>query len=155
MSKGLIGTLAGVVAIAVIAAGCGSSSSDTSTAEMTKAEFISQADAICRKGNAEIQTEFEALAAKNGLKKNEEPDKAMLVELSETVLTPNVKNQSEELAELGVPSSDEGEISAMLDALDEGIEEAEEDPEALIDGDPFGPANKLAKEYGLKACGQG
>ena len=44
----------------------------------------------------------------------------------------------------------------MLDALEEGIEEAEEDPEAVFDAksDPFGPANKIAKEYGLKVCGQ-
>jgi hypothetical protein len=144
---------AGVVAIAVIAAGCGSSSNDTTSA-LTKAEFISQGDAICEKGNKEIETGFEAFMKENGIKG--EPSKAEGVELSETVLIPSVKNQSEELRALGAPSGEEGEISAMLDALDEAVEEAEEDPEALLasESDPFGPANKMATEYGLKVCGR-
>ena len=153
MGTRLIAMTAGVVAIAVIAAGCGSSSNDTTSA-LTKAEFISQGDAICEKGNKEIETGFEAFLKENGIKG--EPSKAQGVELSETVLIPSVKSQSEELRDLGAPSGEEGEISAMLDALDEGVEEAEEDPEALLasESDPFGPANKMATEYGLKVCGR-
>jgi len=148
-------TLAGIAAIAAIAAGCGSSSDD-STSSLTKAEFIAQADAICKKGNDEIETDFEAFAKENGVQENEEPSKSQGVEISETILVPNIENQSEELRELEVPTADEAEISAMLDSLDQGVEEAEEDPEALFTSksDPFGPANKKAKEYGLKVCGQ-
>jgi hypothetical protein len=155
LNKGLIVTLAGVAAIALIVAGCGSSSDDT-TSSLTKAEFISQADAICKKGNSEIESELEAFAKKNGIKENEEPSTAQGVELSDTILVPNIKNQSGELRSLGAPSGDEAEVSAMLDSLDEGVEEAEEDPEALFSGksDPFGPANKMAKELGLEVCGQ-
>lgn len=155
MSKGLIATLVGVAAIAMIVAGCGSSSDD-STSSLTKAEFIAQADAICKKGNAEIESGFEDFAKEAGIKKNEEPSTAQGVEVSETVLIPYIKEQSEELRDLGAPSGDEGEITAMLDSLDEGIEEAEADPEALFTSksDPFGPANKKAKEYGLEVCGQ-
>lgn len=155
MSKGLIATLAGVLAIALIVAGCGSSSDDT-TASLTKAEFIAQADAICKKGNDEIESEFNAFAKENDIKENEEPSKEQGAELVETVLVPNVKNQSEEIRDLGAPSADEEEITAMLDALDEGVEEAEAEPETVFTSktDPFGPANKIAKEYGLKVCGQ-
>lgn len=155
MSKRLIVTLAGIAAIAVIAAGCGSGSDD-STSSLTKAEFIAQADAICKKGNDEIEANFEAFAKKNGLKGNEEPSKAQGVEISETILLPSIESQSEELRDLEVPNGDEAEISAMLESLDQGVEEAEEDPESLFasKSDPFGPANKKAKEYGLKVCGQ-
>lgn len=155
MSKGLIATFFGLVAIAAIAAGCGSSS-DNGGPPPTKAEFISQADAICKQGNTEIESDFEAFAKKNGLGENEEPSKAQQVEFSETVLVPNVKNQTEELRALEAPSGDEGEISAMLDSLDEGVEETEADPEALFKSqlDPFGPANKMAQQYGFKVCGQ-
>lgn len=155
MSKGLIATLAGVLAIAMIVAGCGSSSDDT-TASLTKAEFIAQADAICKKGNGEIESEFESFAKENDIKENEEPSKAQGAELVETVLVPNVENQSEEIRDLGAPSADEEEITAMLDALDEGVEEAEAEPETVFTSktDPFGPANKIAKEYGLEVCGQ-
>ena len=53
MSKRLIALLAGVMAIAIIAAGCGSSSddsTDTTVVVLTKTEFIKQGDAICAKG---------------------------------------------------------------------------------------------------------
>ncbi len=155
MSKGLIATLAGVAAVAMIVAGCGSSSDD-STSPLTKAEFIAQADAICKKGNSEIESGIEDFEKEVGLGENEEPTKAQKVEASETVLIPEIKNQAEKLRNLEAPSKDEAEITAMLDALDEGVEEAEADPESLFTSStaPFESANKMAKEYGLKVCGQ-
>ena len=155
MNKGLIATLVGVVAIAAIVAGCGGSDDDT--ASLTKAQFMSKADAICNKGNAEIESEFEAFADEHNISEKKEPTKAQQVELAETVLVPNVANQAEELRTLDAPSGDEGQISAMLDSLEQGVEESEDDPEALFKAksDPFGPANKMAKAYGLKVCGRG
>jgi hypothetical protein len=156
VNKGLIAAFVGVIAIAAIVAGCGSSSDDETTS-LTKAQFVAQADAVCKKGNAEIEFEFEAFAEKNDIKENEEPSQAQQAELSETILVPNVTNQAEEIRALEAPSGDEDEISAMLDSLDEGVEEVEADPQAPFESNqpnPFGPANKLAKEYGLKVCGQ-
>lgn len=155
MNKGLIATFVGVVAIAAIVAGCGGSDDESSS--LTKTQFIAQADAICKKGNAEIESEFEAFTKKNGIDENEEPSKAQQAEVSEAILVPNIQSQSEEIRALEAPSGDEDEISAMLDSLDEGVEEVEANPQAPFESkqpDPFGPANKLAKEYGLKVCGQ-
>ncbi len=157
MNKGLIAASVGVVAIAAIVAGCGSSSDDE-TSSLTKAQFVARADAICKKGNAEIESEFEAFAEKNNIDENEEPSKAQQAELSETILAPNVQNQADEIRALEAPSADEDEVSAMLDSLDEGVEEVEANPQAPFESkqpNPFGPANKLATEYGLKVCGQG
>jgi hypothetical protein len=157
VTKGLIVMFVGVMATAAIAAGCGSSSED-STASLTKAQFIAQADAICKASNAEIESEFEAFAKKNNIGENEEPSKAQEAELSETILVPNVTNQGEEIRDLAAPSGDEDEVSAMLDSLDEGVEEVEANPQAPFESkqpNPFGPANKLATEYGLEVCGQG
>ncbi len=157
MNKGLIVMFVGAAAIAAIVAGCGSSDDD-STSSLTKAQFIAQADAICKTGNAEIDSEFEAFAEKNNIDENEEPSKAQQAEISETILVPNVKNQAEEIRDLAAPSGDEDEISAMLDSLDEGVEEVEANPQAPFESkqpNPFGPANKIAEEYGLKVCGQG
>lgn len=156
MNKGLIAAFIGVVAIAAIVAGCGSSDDESSS--LTKAQFIAQADAICKKGNAEIESEVEAFAEENGIEENEEPSKAQQAEVSETILAPNIENQSEEIRDLEAPSGDEDEVSAMLDSLDEGVEAVEANPEAPFESNqpnPFGQANKLAKEYGLKVCGQG
>jgi hypothetical protein len=155
LSKRLIAMLAGVVAIAAIVAGCGSSDS-SSTAPLTKAQFISQGDAICKKGDKEIEAGFESFAKENNIPKNQEPSKAQGKELVETVLVPSIKSQSEEIRALESPGSGEAEVSAMLDSLDKGVAEAEEDPEALFEpkSDPFGPANEKAVQYGFKVCGQ-
>jgi ABC-type glycerol-3-phosphate transport system substrate-binding protein len=154
--KRLIMLLAGVVVIAAVVAGCGNSDDSSDTTALTKQQFIAQADAICKKGNDEIEEGFESFAKENDIPKNQEPNDEQGKEIVETVIVPSVDTQSEEIRALGAPSGDEDEITAMLDSLDEGIEEAEEDPESLFDSksDPFADANKQAKAYGLKVCGE-
>jgi hypothetical protein len=156
LSKRLILLLAGAMAIGAVAAGCGGSDDDSDTTALTKQQFIAQADAICKKGNAEIDEGFESFAKENGLPKNQEPTDEQGTELVETVIVPSIQTQSEGIRSLGAPDGDEDEISAMLDSLDEGIEEVEEEPEALFTSksDPFAEPNKLAKAYGLEVCGQ-
>jgi hypothetical protein len=154
MSKGLIATLAGVVAIAVIAAGCGSSSSD-STSSLTKAEFIKQGDAICEKGNKNDEAEFEAFAKENNISQSKEPSKAQEEELVKTVILPSISTQAEELGELGAPSGEEDQVNAIVEGVEEAVEKAEEDPSTVLKGNgPFEEVDTLTKEYGLKVCGQ-
>ena len=156
MSKRLIVLLAGVVATAAIVAGCGSSDDSSDTTALTKQQFIAQADAICKKGNTEINEGFESFAKENDIPKNQEPSKEQGKEIVETVIVPSIDSQAEGIRALGVPSGDEDEISAMLDSLEEAVEEAEEDPEALFTSksDPFAEPNELAQDYGLKTCGE-
>jgi hypothetical protein len=150
LSKRLIAMLAGVVAIAVIAAGCGSSSDDS----LTKAEFIKQGDALCKKGSAEIETEVESYAKENGISLKSEPTSAQLKEISENVVVPGVRSQLEGLQDLGVPSEEEDVANELLESLEEGVEKGEEDPAAFVEEeDVLADANKLAKEYGFKECG--
>ena len=43
----------------------------------------------------------------------------------------------------------------MVAAVEEGVKEIEENPAALTEGkNPLAEGSKLAKEYGLKACGE-
>jgi hypothetical protein len=156
LSKRLTVLLAGIVAIAVVVAGCGGSDDSSDTTALTKQQFIAQADAICKQGNKEIEEGLESFAKENDIPQNQEPSKAQGKEIVETVFVPSIDNQAEEIRALGAPSGDEDEISALLDSLDESIEEAEEDPEALFGSksDPFAKPNELAKDYGLEVCGQ-
>lgn len=159
MSKRLIATAVGVLAIALIVAGCGGSSSDdstTSTASITKAELIKQGDAICQSGNKEIEAGFEEFAKENGLEENQEPSEAQAAEISETVLLPSIQKQIDAIRALGAPSGEEEEVSKILDTVEEEIEAAEEEPEALITTNttPFKQGNELAQEYGFKVCGE-
>jgi hypothetical protein len=159
LSKRLIAMLFGVLAIAVIAAGCGSSSdnssSEESTSSITKAELIKQGDAICAKGNKEGEAEFEEYAEENGLSENKEPTEAQKEELATNILLPSVSGQIEEIRALGAPSGEEEEVSEILDTVEEEIEEGEAEPAGLFEsGEPFAEGNKLAREYGFKVCGQ-
>ena len=48
------------------------------------------------------------------------------------------------------------QVEAIVEAAEEGIEKGEEDPTSLTveSGGPFAKANRLAREYGLTACGE-
>lgn len=151
MSKPLIAMLAGLVAIAVIAAGCGGGSNDS----LTKAEYVEQGDAICKKGNTEIENDVQAYAKQHNISLESKPTEAQFAELSENVVIPGVRNQLDGLRGLTPPSNDEDAANELLDALDEGLEKGEEDPAAFVtSGDPLAKANKMAKEFGFKKCGQ-
>jgi hypothetical protein len=153
LSKRLIAMLAGAMAIAIGAAGCGSSSDSSDTA-LTKAELIAQGDAICKKGNAAIEKEAEEFAEDNNVD-TEKPTKAQQEEVIADVVAPGVRRQGEEIGELTPPSGDEAEIEAMVAAVEKGSDEMESDPSKLIEGkNPLAEGSKLANSYGFKECGE-
>jgi len=139
----------------MIVAGCGGSSdSSESTSSLTKAQLVKQGNAICAKGNKEIQEGFEEFEQEVGSQK--QPTKAQLTEAIETIVLPAVRQQVEGVKDLGAPSGEEAEVEAITDAAEEALEKGEEDPAALTTekADPFAKANELANEYGLVKCGE-
>lgn len=157
MNKVFLAAAAALVALAVLVAGCGGGDSTTdATVTLTKAEFIKQGDAICKQGNAEIEAGFEDFSEDNDIPQNQEPSKTQGVEIVETVIVPNIKQQGEEIRALGAPEGEEGQVEDLLDSLDAAVSEAEEDPESLFDekSDPFAEANRQATDYGFEVCGE-
>ena len=156
MSKPFIAVLAALAAISMIVAGCGGgddSSSDSSS--ITKAQFIKQADEICEKGNEENEAEFEEFAEDQGLSEGEEPTKAQQDEAITEIVAPGVRKQIEEIDALPVPEGDEKQIEAIVLSVEEGVVEIETNPDTLSAGiSPLAEGSKLAKDYGLKACGE-
>jgi hypothetical protein len=150
----LIGLLVGAVAIALIVAGCGSSSDET-TASISKAEFTKQGNAICKAGNKEINEGFESFAKESNLN-HKEPSEAQFEELAETVLIPSVSRQVKEVRALGAPEGEEGEVDEFLTNAEEALKEIEGEP-SLISAEgkeePFYTVNKEAATLGLTACG--
>jgi hypothetical protein len=145
-----------VVAIAALAAGCGSSSTDPSSP--TKAEFIKEGDAICQKANKEFQKAFLVLGKEN--KKKGIEGRTLRedgVEISEKIFLPNAQKRAESLAELTPPSGEEAQIAAMVAAIEEGVEKGEKDPNVLFSQTayPFDKANELQRDYGFEYCGAG
>lgn len=162
MSKRLIAAFFGVLAIAVVGAGCGSSDSssssggdESSTSALTKAEFIKAADAICEEGNEAIEGEAEEFAEENEID-TEKPTEAQQEEVISDVVAPAIRAQAEGISSLGAPSGEEESVEAIVEAVEAGADEAEEEPGVLLSeegGGPFDEANELADEFGLKVCG--
>ena len=157
MSKRLIVLLAGVLAIAVIA-GCGSSDDSTETDEsvaLTKVEFIKQGDAICAKGNERLEDEADEFAEDNDVDTGN-PTEDQQEEVIVTVVGPALQSQADELGELGAPEGEEDKVTAIVEALEAGAQELEDDPGSLLESgaEPLVEARKLATEFGFKTCGQ-
>ena len=153
--RGVFAVLAGVLAATVAMVGCGSGGgSDTAVAEssISKAQYVKQAEAVCQKGNEEVEADFATFYRENEDVKK--PTESVYVSLVEEVMEPNISAEVEELRELDVPKGDAAQIEAMLSAREESISIAEGEPKAVIDDSEkvFGKASKLADAYGLKDC---
>jgi len=152
MGRGPIALLAAAAVVALIVAGCGGSDSGNAST-ISKAAFVKKADAICQKGTERMQRAF--LSFLNEHKDLKRPSKSEYEKLVGSLLIPSVEREVKELRALGAPGEDEGTVNAIVNALEEGIETAENDPKAVTNNSDviFGIASRLAGEYGLKACG--
>jgi hypothetical protein len=140
--------LVGLLSIAFIAAGCGD---DTS---VTKAEFIEQADAVCKKTEKQKQTGIEDFLSKADAGPTNPLTAKQSTELERDAVLPALQRQVEELNALDVPDGGaESKTSAILEEFEKAVEEVEKDPAILASKtDPFTKAAKLAGEYGFKTC---
>jgi hypothetical protein len=158
VSKRVIALLAALAALALIGAGCGGGSDSTeTTSSLTKAEFVKKGNAICAKGNEEIEEGFEKFGKEHDFSEKKEPSKPELEEAVETVLIPRIRKQVEDIRALGTPAEGGAEAEAILDAAEEALEKGEEDPTLFLkeeNGGPFAKANKLSREFGLTKCGE-
>jgi hypothetical protein len=143
LTRGLaFAAIAGVVLIGV-GAGCGGGDDDT----LTKAQFIQQADAICKKGNKRIDA-----AAKQIFTTKQEPSKAQLTTFATDTLIPDVQGQVDDVRALNEPSEDEDEVNAFLDSAQSELDKGKEDPLYMTSDKSFSETNKLGKQYGFKVC---
>lgn len=137
-------------------AGCGED--DTESTEISKTAFVRQADQICEKTSAKVNSEGPAALqriADEGQKSSQETEEALVSEW----LVPLIRAEIDELRALGAPSGEEDRIDAILEALEDVIGKAAADPGRYLyeQGNfkyPYREAEKLATAYGIEACGQ-
>jgi hypothetical protein len=154
VSKPFIALLAAVVAISMIVVGCGGGDDSTDSASLTKAQFVKQADAICTEGDKQNEKEFEDFAKEHNLSEGKEPSKAVQEEAVQEIVVPGVRQQIEEIDDLGAPKGDEAKIEDVVTSVEEGLDELEEDPTLLFKGkNPLEKGSTLAREYGMAKCG--
>jgi len=154
LNKALLAAVAALVALAALVAGCGGGDSTTDeTVTLTKAEFIKQGDAICKKGNDQSEKEAEEFAEENDFTL-EKASKEQIEEAVAEVLVPNVNQQAEELDELGAPEGDEEQVEEIIVSLENAADEIEDDPSAVFEDEVLKEPSKLAEDYGFKVCGE-
>jgi hypothetical protein len=142
--------LLGIAATVVGLFGCGSSSSDTSEGEvLTKAQFINQADQICRKMEYEQAKGFAMVSGGDpSVSRHEIATKAGLPPLQKAIAR---------LERLAPPKGNEEAAEAVMEAMDEALAVLEQNPDAIyadVDDSPFQRANELASQLGLTECSQ-
>jgi len=146
MGRGPISALVALLGLALVAFGCGGGDDS-----LTKAEFIKQGDAICKRTEDQKNKALEAAFAQQA-KTGEAPDKAFQISLVNTVALPPVVQMTEELDDLGPPDEEAEAIVAAFEASTDAITD---NPAGVLDGsNPFVEADQLAAEYGFKACSE-
>lgn len=142
--------------MALLAGGCGGGSDEISvqTGSLSKAEFIKQADTICKAARTEFLAKYETFVSANkSAIGNPQQESALIDEVRETILSPNYEGQIEKISALGAPSDYASEVESFLNALQKRLSEINEHPEELDKTPyPFKEPENVAKKVGLKGC---
>jgi hypothetical protein len=147
VSKGAVGRILAVACgvCALAAAGCGGSSDQP----LTKAEFVKQGSAICKKAEERRGKIIAKLAEAFNPHGDVPAQQAKVI----TASLPTYEDMKTELEELGPPKQEAKKVEELLRAMEKAAERASADPHtAIVSNVQFRQANKLAEEVGLKAC---
>lgn len=137
----LICLLTACLAVGLIAAGCGG---DDDGDTLTKEEYISQADANCKKADKELDSAGGPQGS-NGLEK-----------FATDTLVPNIEGQIDFVRNLNGPQEVEDQVNPILDEAQQGVDEVAKDPSQLEEGSAgrkLQQAGQDLQKYGFKECG--
>lgn len=136
---------ASLLLVVLVLGGCGSGGGEgTNTA--TKPGFLKGATAICKHAQQEKEQAISKALAKG------EPSKQDLEKVVQQSLVPTYRKALAGLRRLEAPADEQQTVESMLGSYEAAIEDTEREPGELVEGDPFGKAEKAARQYGLPAC---
>lgn len=138
--------VAATLTVGLIAAGCGSTSKTTSTsttAALSKPEFLAQGNAVCEQGNQTLTAAEKALG--------KQPSEAKFKAYVADTFAPTVQKQIDGIRALASPSSDQTNIAKMLDVAQTDLNQVKGNP-AVLNEKTFTNFANLAHPYGLTAC---
>jgi hypothetical protein len=158
--RGLLLTL--TVGVALAAGGCGG---DSGSGEVTKEDYLAEADAFCKKENAEAKERNQKLQEiATSAKSEDEFFEKVMPELEDG--TEWTRDKQEEFANIEPPAEDKATIDKINAGNAEALDKLEEIMDAAREKDlekftqVAGEAekiddrtNQLAQDYGFKECG--
>jgi hypothetical protein len=139
-------TVAATLALGLVAGGCGSSKSST-TATLSKPQYLAQGNAICARGNQTLAAPDRALGAR--------PTEAQIAAFVTSSFAPNIQSQIDDLRALAAPSADRTTVANILDAAQTDLNKIKSNPALLAGGSGFAEFAQLAHPYGLTSCAPG
>jgi hypothetical protein len=145
-----------VAALAVPWIGCGNGDGDSTQSandeggQLTKAEFIAQADPLCRKVDKKKQEDVDAFAQETGINEGKPLTPALEKRFIVEVAMPPIRAEAEELRAMAPPN--EPEATAILNGLEKAIDASEENAKKGEAADTFARVSTQARKYGFKAC---
>ncbi|MCE9623313.1 MAG: hypothetical protein K8R99_13310 [Actinomycetia bacterium] len=120
--------------------------SDTTTkAAISKAEFLTEGNALCTSFNATAEAASATVT-----------DQASQIVFFTDVVAPGLRDTMAGIEALGFPAGDEALLQGLIDDTLEVLDTIEADPAAVVGSgtDPFASINQQLADYGLTVCGQ-
>lgn len=157
-ARGVLVLLAALAAL-LAATGCGGSDGGevtVQTGDLSKAEFVEKADAVCEAARAEFLAKYgKFLSAHQGEPNDSQTQEKVLGELVESILAPNMEGEISRIGKLGAPEDFAPEVDKFLSALQQRLDEGLEDPRGLTaTPTPFIAAETVARKAGMKGCSE-
>jgi hypothetical protein len=142
--------LVAILALLPVAAGCGSSKKSTA---LSKAEFLKRGNAICKRGNDEINRAAQKIFPNS----HAQPSQADEKKFATNTLIPSVQSQIDGIKALGAPKGDESKVKAIINSAQAALDKGKKNPLLLVSNKqhPFAKTNQMARAYGLTVCGSG
>jgi hypothetical protein len=142
-------------ALSMISA-CGGGGTSVEAADpppISKSQLLKKGDAICEKTDKIQIAELNAYFKKHPASQK---SKAAYVKMIRLAGLPPVANEIEKLTALGAPKGDGGKVGAILASYEKALKTAEANTVSIlsVSGGPFAGPEKLAAQYGFKACAE-
>ena len=118
----------------------------STTAALTKSQFLKQGNAICNKGNQQINKVAHQTFTKKKYPNGPPPKSVQTKFVTDTVI-PSVQSQIDGIKALGAPTGDEAQVKAIVDASRPSTKAKADRTNAQNNSknDPFAEANQLGQ----------
>jgi hypothetical protein len=155
--KGIMSGVTLCLVMVLPVGGCGSGGDTATTSNatrepLTRAQFLSEGNGVCRKNLAEKERALLAAEKKLSSQQQSAPSDETLENLAVEALLPSLEKAIAQLGDLPPPAKDADAINKIVGEFEAALGAAKAQPKILVRGEPFVSANKAASDYGLVLC---